>query len=419
MARRSPSQARAEEDLSRAIIALFMKEPFFSHVLQGMPRRIDESTPTAAVARVGGKVELWVNPNFFASLSPNMRIGVIKHEVLHVILKHLFRGGDRDPHLWNLACDVVVNAHIGRWPLPEGAITAATFADLAIPEDATAEQVYTLLASRRGTSGPWEALGEAAASGVVGGHSDHSGWKGKKGAEADSSDEAGTAEAVIDELLGRAAQRSPAHGWANIPSGIRRAVDEARNRGKAKHDWKRTLRIFSAGGGRSRLVTSTRRESPRYGRTTLPGVSPDPREPTQARLVPGNKIRRLHTLAVAVDTSGSIGPGQLSAFFREIDTIWRLGTRVLVILCDASVQGSFAYRGSPPATVGGGGGTAFEPVFLWMREQHGHRFDGLVYLTDGLGPAPSTPPPCKLLWLVTSPEGMGEHLRFGRQLLLN
>lgn len=32
-----------------------------------------------------------------------------------------------------------------------------------------------------------------------------------------------------------------------------------------------------------------------------------------------------------------------------------------------------------------GGGTAFEPVFIWMRDQRGRRFDGLVYLRDSEG----------------------------------
>lgn len=53
-----------------------------------------------------------------------------------------------------------------------------------------------------------------------------------------------------------------------------------------------------------------------------------------------------------------------------------------------------------------------------MRAERGRRFDGVAYLTDGEGPAPETRPSCKLLWVVTSRKGMGEHLRWGRQVLL-
>jgi predicted metal-dependent peptidase len=123
-------------------------------------------------------------------------------------------------------------------------------------------------------------------------------------------------------------------------------------------------------------------------------------------------------LGVGIDTSGSIGEAQLAAFFDEIDAIWRSGARVVIAACDAAVHDVFEYRGKTGTAIGGGGGTAFEPVFVWMRETRGQRFDGVVYLTDGQGPAPETRPPCKLLWVVTDAAGMGEHLRFGRQITL-
>jgi predicted metal-dependent peptidase len=53
-----------------------------------------------------------------------------------------------------------------------------------------------------------------------------------------------------------------------------------------------------------------------------------------------------------------------------------------------------------------------------MREGRKRPFDGVVYLTDGEGPAPTVRPPCRLLWVVTSASGMGEHLKWGRQILL-
>ena len=64
----------------------------------------------------------------------------------------------------------------------------------------------------------------------------------------------------------------------------------------------------------------------------------------------------------------------------------------------------------------GGGGTSFEPVMKWLKNTS-TRFDGCVYLTDGFSEAPETKPPCKLLWVVSGGEG-GEHLRYGRQIIL-
>ena len=426
MARARTTAASGDDDVSRAIIALYMSEPFFAHIVQGLPRCVDDTSATAAVALVGDAIELRVSPTFFRTLSKGERTAVIKHEVLHVVLKHLTRDQGRQPLLWNLACDVVVNDLIGRWPLPEGAVTRASFPDLDLPEDATAETVYAKLRGLADEGKPpsrsraplsakalkeWMTHTEETA---VGGHSDHSAWRGRRGASPAGSGMA--ADALIDGLLTRAADRIGAAAWGSIPGTLRDAVTAARERGRPQVDWKRALRIFSASAGRTRLVTTTRRESTRYGHASLPGRAIDPRAPIGGRLVAGTKIKRLHALLVAIDTSGSISTEQLQLFFREIDAIWRTGATVLVAACDAAVHNTFAYTGKVPQMLGGGGGTAFEPVFVWMREQRARRFDGVVYLTDGHGPAPETRPPCKLLWVVTDESGMGEHLPWGRQI---
>lgn len=419
MARARKATGTGDDEVSRAIIALYMAEPFFAHIVQGMPRRIDDTTATAAVGLVGNTIELRVSPTFFKTLTKDERVAVIKHEILHVILKHLLRTQGRQPRLWNLACDVVVNALVGRWPLPEGAITHATFPDIELPQDATAEVVYEKLKAMQ------DELPEPDES-AVGGHSDHSSWQGRAGAQAGDAPlgvegaigGGSAAEALIDGLLTRAADRTSAAGWGSVPGMVRDAVTAAQERGRPKVDWKRALRLFAASAGRTRLATTTRRESARYGRNVLPGRPTDPRAPSEGRLVAGTKIKRLHSLLVAIDTSGSIGEEQLSAFFDEIDAIWRGGAHVVIAACDAVVHDVFEYRGKAVTAIGGGGGTAFEPVFVWMRETRGRRFDGVVYLTDGQGPAPETRPPCKVLWVVTDEGGMGEHLRWGRQIRL-
>jgi predicted metal-dependent peptidase len=135
-------------------------------------------------------------------------------------------------------------------------------------------------------------------------------------------------------------------------------------------------------------------------------------------LVPGIKIQRLRSVLVAVDTSGSIGEAELEAFFNEIHGIWRSGSAVYVLGCDAAVHDAFEYRGKAPVQMGGGGGTAFEPVFAWMAANRSRRFDGVIYLTDGYGSAPKTKPPCRVLWVVTAAGGVGDHLLWGRHLLL-
>ncbi len=62
----------------------------------------------AGTLATNGKHILY-NPVFIASLPPKERLFVYLHEIGHVILMHMFRRGDRNHRLWNVACDYAVN----------------------------------------------------------------------------------------------------------------------------------------------------------------------------------------------------------------------------------------------------------------------------------------------------------------------
>ena len=51
--------------------------------------------------------EIYVNPS--VGLNREEWIFVLAHELLHVGLRHDERRGYRDPYLWNVACDYVIN----------------------------------------------------------------------------------------------------------------------------------------------------------------------------------------------------------------------------------------------------------------------------------------------------------------------
>lgn len=51
--------------------------------------------------------EIYVNP--LRAMSPGERQFVLAHEMLHAALRHGERVGWRDPYLWNVACDFVIN----------------------------------------------------------------------------------------------------------------------------------------------------------------------------------------------------------------------------------------------------------------------------------------------------------------------
>lgn len=59
-------------------------------------------------AETDGSYVGW-SPKFFKELIPATRVTVLLHELWHVALLHMLRRGDRDPKIWNQACDYRIN----------------------------------------------------------------------------------------------------------------------------------------------------------------------------------------------------------------------------------------------------------------------------------------------------------------------
>ena len=402
------------EELSRCIIQMLFKEPFFNHLLSGVIRVVTEEAPTAAVSFSGNKLQLLINESFFLKelRSQTNRVAVIKHEALHLLFKHLFRMdlGNYDRSLFNIAADLVVNQFIGSWKLPDSAVTLSTFPDLGLEQNQTVEWYYEKLINLRGASSagagsdsnPFPKSADAlskildrAADQI---HGDHSHWGVSKDAKGQV--DAYAAETELDRMIIQARDRTPSKYHGTIPGEINTLIDSLIESRKPKVDWRRALRIFATNSRRTYLFSTMHRISKRYG--TRPGI----------------KVKQFQKIAVAVDTSGSISDTDLSVFFTEIDSMYKQGAEIEVIECDAEVQRTYNYKGQLPTEVSGRGGTVFDPVFAFLRSNRLTHYDGCIYLTDGYADEPSIRPPCPLLWVITADGNAGDHLQFGRIIKL-
>jgi predicted metal-dependent peptidase len=88
--------------------------------------------------------ELYVNP--LTSMEEGERRFVIAHELLHAALRHDTRCGDRDPWLWNVACDYVINGWLTEMAV--GDLPATGLYDRAL-KGKSAEEVYDEIAAGR------------------------------------------------------------------------------------------------------------------------------------------------------------------------------------------------------------------------------------------------------------------------------
>ena len=157
-------------------------------------------------------------------------------------------------------------------------------------------------------------------------------------------------------------------------------------------DWRAYLRRFN--GMASKIYNKKTRRKPNkrfYGNPAL-------------------KIKQRKSTLVAVDTSGSVGKDDLREFLSEIHHIWKTGTEVTVIECDAKIGRVYEYKGKTQEAleVTGRGGTSYEPVLKYLKE-HKDKYQNLIYLTDGECEVDSQP--CKpTLWVHCSGRHVNEEL---------
>ena len=79
--------------------------------------------------------DIYFNLDFLKSLNSSEQNALMLHEVLHMALLHVTRRQNRDPHIWNIAADIVVNDLIIRntpFKLPDGAVIDNKYRDKSV-----------------------------------------------------------------------------------------------------------------------------------------------------------------------------------------------------------------------------------------------------------------------------------------------
>jgi predicted metal-dependent peptidase len=125
---------------------------------------------------------------------------------------------------------------------------------------------------------------------------------------------------------------------------------------------------------------------------------------------PALKIKQKKRTLVAIDTSGSVSKEDLIEFFNEIHHIYKSGTYIDIVECDAKIHRVYEYKGDrEDISVCGRGGTDFEPVMVYLAE-HKNEYANLIYLTDGECVCPATTPKKPVLWVHSSGHNINESL---------
>lgn len=377
---------KAEFELSKSIVKLLRAEPFYAHILSNLTRKIDEDIPTMAVSFKDDQLFLHINPTFLLEqLNENQRLGVLKHEVLHIVFKHLFRGNRKNPFVENLAADIVVNQFVAPWPLTEGAVFLTSFPELNLISNQTLEYYYNELMK----------LEEEKAKTEMPISSEQFQKLKENFEKSNGSHELWTHEdqnglnRIVNKVLKSTKEKLESKSWGNLPNELKNIINLIST--PSVINWKNIIRIFSSSCGRTTLRATHRKESKRFEGSE------------------GTKIKRLRKLVVAIDTSGSIDIDLFSKFWTEIISLNKTGTELIIVQCDADIHSVSAFkRSNTKPQIIGGGGTNFDPVFNWIKKNRQH--NGLIYFTDGYAPKPTIKVSIPLLWCVYGSIGDISHL---------
>ncbi len=147
-------------------------------------------------------------------------------------------------------------------------------------------------------------------------------------------------------------------------------------------------------------------------------IPPNKRYISQGVALPslsGEKVK----LVIAIDSSGSIDPINLSKFLNEVDSIMNTfeNYEIDLLIADAKVhEHHILYPGdSIEYNIKGGGGTNFATTFEYI-EDNIDNITLMIYFTDGAGTYPDEEPGYDTLWVLTNNQNIPP---FGRTILLN
>lgn len=114
--------------MKEAISILLNYEPYLACLVQRCTRVYTDKVPTAAVRIMpAGVIELLINPEFFYNQSQEERVGLIWHEMYHLICDHINRSWGLDHKRANISMDEAINQLIPRELLPKRAILPEYF----------------------------------------------------------------------------------------------------------------------------------------------------------------------------------------------------------------------------------------------------------------------------------------------------
>lgn len=419
------SDEKKKEYMKRLLLSrmrILCNNGFYGLLLMHMICSIDENCETAAT---DGR-RIFFGSKFLDELSDSELDFIMMHEILHAVLQHCLRQGDRDNEQYNIACDIVVNSNILRSEnMKLESITLKKYGESMhlAPNgkegyEYTAEQVYEMLPqfsqNRKPELATIDTFGKGgsdnkqcsdAKCSTLGrtkkkqcknknakvAWDDHTRWSMNKEDETLCDVWAKRFEDACEAIL----IRDPSNQRGLLPLFAERLFKELK---KPQTDWRMILNDF------------VQEEIVDYSFTP-----PDRRFDESPFFLPdfNDKDNLVEDILFMIDTSGSMSDDMITAAYSEVKGAidqfdgklkgW-LGFFDATIVEPKPFTNEAEFRIIKPA---GGGGTDFQIIFEYVQKHMQDKFlASIIILTDGFAPFPKEKLAggIPVLWLLNNDE---------------
>ena len=356
------SSTEIEDRLIKARIEMLISAPFFGNLATRL--RFKDATEWCPTLATDGKY-FYYNRNFVAAMSDAEVVFGIGHEVLHCVYDHfdVARRGDRDPRLWNIANDYVINADLVDANIGEQIKLVEICFDWKY-RGMISEEIYDDLFQQAKEEGRVIEINPLDVHMDREEGDDEGALGGEGNGDEEGGDENGPAkytaeekEQIKQEFQNATMQAAKAAGAGNLPGGVKRMLDKLLN---PQLDWRQLIAMQIQSVIKSDYTM----------------MNPSRKGLNEGFYLPGMDRETTIDVAISMDVSGSIHYTMLRDFLSEVKGIMDQYNdfRIHLFCFDTEVHNPQTFTPHNMEEfldyeITGGGGTEFDCVFDYMKEE--------------------------------------------------
>jgi predicted metal-dependent peptidase len=359
-----------------ARIGLLLRHPFFGNMATRL--KIVAADEWLGTAAVDGR-NLYYNTQFFNAMNNKEIEFVVAHEILHMVFDHMGRREDRNPMIYNISADYIVNNTLVRDRIGTIPSIVQCYQDFKY-EGWTSEEVYDDVYEEAKKNGEeyLKQLGEmldehldmdADSEGSSDGDQGEDG-NGNATSSKKPTYSKGDMKQIKDEIKENMISAAQSAGAGNVPGAVARMIKELT---EPKMNWREIIR---------QSVQSTIRSDYTFSRPSRKGQM-------SGAILPSMDFQDTIDIACCIDMSGSIGEVQGKDFLGEVQGIMEEfpDYNIKVWCFDTNVYNEEDFAANDGKDLldyelMGGGGTDFMANWTYMKEQD-YVPKKLIMFTDG------------------------------------